>query len=239
MIFIPDKEITAINYCSYGFSIESGGLFEMKNNLQIAYYKDYVLYKVTTTNITDVIDHNISKDTLNTDINLSDTTGTKSFKYYVLKKGEPQGLVFDEHNKVKVFNCDSLIRNQGLNFKEYNFFSLDLGTPDVTIRNKKTNEIDVEKFANKIKGEDEPDSLYRYYNKSLENIDFSFSPQLDMKAKSKLCKIALVYNGNTNNMVKQKNHSRRESFWKIERINPSKEFLVFFEKFIFEHKKLN
>jgi hypothetical protein len=224
-----------ITYSSYGFSFESGKIFEVKNSIDIAYYKDYIVYKTT------VISSNAEGTSLNTDIYLNDTTGTKLYQYYFFKKGEKNGLVLTDENKWKVFKKDTFLKLEGLNFNDYDFFKLELGKPNTVVLNPKTKEIEIEKFENKLKGEQEPDSLYRYYSKDLSTIDFSFNPEFDAKAHSKLYKIGVIHYSTPKSASKSPDGQRRESFWMIEKSNSndSDAFLKLFNRFIVEKERIN
>ncbi|MBB2146195.1 hypothetical protein GM921_11910 [Pedobacter sp. LMG 31464] len=227
--------VSMITYSSYGFTFESGKIFEVKNSIDIAYYKDYIVYKTT------VISSNAGGTSLNTDVYLNDTTGIKSYQYYFFKKGEKSGLVLTDENKWKVFKQDTFLKLEGLNFNDYDFFKLDLGKPDKTEINPKTKEIEIEKFENKLKGENEPDSLYRYYSKDLSTIDFSFNPEFDARAHSKLYKIGVIHYSTPKSASKSPDRKRRESFWKIEKSNSNESdaFLKLFNRFIAEKERVN
>ncbi|MFD0939392.1 hypothetical protein [Pedobacter boryungensis] len=193
------------------------------------------MYKTT------VITSNAEGTSLNTDIYLDDTTGVKSYQYYFFKKGENDGLMLSTSNKWKVFNHDDFLKFNGLNFNDYAFFKLDLGKPDKIEINPKTKEIEIEKFENKLKGEQEPDSLYRYYSKEISDINFSFNPEFDAKAHSKLYKIGVIHYSTPKSAIKSPDRQRRETYWKIERLNPkdSDAFLKLFDRFIVEKERIN
>jgi hypothetical protein len=225
----PPEEISMIYFVSSGFSLESGKILEIKNNIGIAFYHDYILYKTTL----------ITIKSKGNDIYLDDTTGTKSYRYFILKKGEKKGLVLSASNKWQPFNYANFLESNGLNFDKYDFFKLDLGKPNEVVVNPKTKEIIIEKFENKLKGESEPDSLYRYYNSDLVNIDFSFNPEFDTKAHSKLYKIGVLYYSNSKSAQRSPNGKKIETFWKIEKpvYNESVSLLKLFNQFILERKK--
>ncbi|MCY1544836.1 hypothetical protein D9M68_807430 [compost metagenome] len=81
---------------------------------------------------------------------------------------------------------DVLIGKDGLNALNY-----ELGQP---LETKKYGRKLMEKFAIKKISVFDVDSIYRYYDKELNDIEFSFSPGLDAKKKSKLYKTLFIQN---------------------------------------------
>lgn len=227
------EKIDMIDFSSYGFSFETGKIFEVKNKIGIAYYKGYILFKTT------VITSKVQDTSMNTNIYLNDTTGTKSNMYFFFKEGEKDGLMLNLNNKWNPIKYDNFLNANGLDFGNYEFFKLELGKPDQVQINPKTKEIEIEKFANKLKGEGEPDSLYRYYNKNLSKVNFSFNPKFDKRAKSKLYKIGLIHYSTPKSKGKSPDGKRRESFWKIEKSNSNDSvvYLGLFKRFLLERNR--
>ena len=227
-----DKDtILVVDYSTYGFSYETGGLLEIENSIKIAQYKDYLGYRLTT--------FKKSGKSESTDIDITDKSGVKTYRYFVIKKGSQNGLLFVEKQLPQVLEYKKFLGSEGLNFADLSFFQLNLGVPDKIERNKLTNDIEIEKFGNKIKGDEEPDSLYRYYDKSLNSVSFSFNPAFDEKAKSKLWKIGLMYKI-PKKITKSETIQRKESYWKIEKSNSKDDdnFLKIFNQFIAEREKM-
>lgn len=230
------NDISVIEFSSYSVAYHQGKAIPIKNNIEIAYYKDYLLYKTTLLLLNHVADTSI-----HTVIDLTDTSGVEVHKYYVVKKGDSRGLVYDNLNKKKEFNYSELLKHEGLRREDNPMFAVDLGKPAQIERNKFTNDIEVERFENRFKGKHEPDSIYRYYSKDLVDIDFSFNPSIDQKMKNKFCKFLLVYHTKSNANEKNAALARRETYWQFKKIK-SKDTLLFqkyFDDFIIEREKID
>jgi len=212
------QELTLIEFRSSGYSeIDS---IEVNNQIRIAYLQDYTIYRTVT------FDQNSGNFASASSIYLNDTTGTKRYSYYFFENKNKEGLVFNTKHQWKKFNHDLFIKSHGLDFANYDFFKLDLGNPaEVAYRDSKN--IMIEKFANKLAGKYEPDSLYRYYDQRLKAIDFSFNRSLDLKSKSKLYKVGLVYHSSSSN-------NRREDYFVISLVKDAteeKKILELFDEF--------
>ncbi|TCC88039.1 hypothetical protein EZ428_20160 [Pedobacter frigiditerrae] len=116
-----------------------------------------------------------------------------SYVVYVYQKGSKNGLSYhlDSFRQEKgiVFNVDSIIK--GLSLDQQPVLSIDLGKPIEVLKEK---DVEIEKFLNSKKKPSDPDSIFRYYDRGLRNIDFSFSEKLDRQKNSKLVKTLFIYN---------------------------------------------
>jgi hypothetical protein len=232
-----DTKLSALDYKSYGFSDEWKEPIVLANEIRIASYKNYLMYRTIT-----IVDTNMSTAD-DTKIYLNDNSGTKVYSYYVFRKGNQNGLLFSSIRKTKPIELNNLLKHEGLDFENYTLFTLDMGKPDIVVRNPETKEIEIEKFANKVVGKQEHDSLYRYYSKELASIDFSFNKAFDKQKGSKLWKTSLIYNTKANKDVKDPENPRREAYWKVEQVSLSPgdtdSLMKMFNRYIEEEKKWN
>ncbi|MFI5450571.1 hypothetical protein ACHMWN_00265 [Pedobacter sp. UC225_61] len=118
-----------------------------------------------------------------------------SYIVHVFQKGSKNGLSYHldsfKEEKGIVFNIDSLLQTLGLDKQNMLLLNLDLGKPDKVIKEKN---VVIEKFSFTKKSASDPDSAYRYYDRRLRNVDFSFSERLDKQKNSKLVKTLFIYN---------------------------------------------
>jgi len=229
-----EPNLSAIDYTTFSVWDNGKAPINLKNHIRVAYYKDYMLYRTTT------IVSSTKGSSSNTEIYLNDTTGTKVYSYYVLRNSARKGLTFSTLYKKKIFDRAEFLNASGLNFKDSPFFNLELGIPDRVEINPNTGEIELEKYLNKNKGSEEPDSLYRYYDHDLASLNFSFNPTLDKKQKSKLWKISLIYSGMPKPPSGGAEKPRTEAYWKFEKStltqSESDTLMKVFNKFIVEEK---
>lgn len=209
----PQQKMIMINYRSHGFSeIDK---ITVDNQVLITYMGDYTVYRTMAFN------HNSGSRAKDPNIYLNDTTGTKLYSYYFINETDKEGLVFNIQKEWKKFDRDLFIKSNGLDFANYDFFKLDLGNP-AAIEYDTSKNLMIEKYNNKLNGQNEPDSLYRYYDQRLKDIKFSFNKSFDSKTKSKLCKVGLIYNTSVTKN-KQSNKIRREDYFMITLVDDPKE----------------
>lgn len=224
-----DIKLSVLDYTSYHFTKEKM-FYEMKQEIRIAYYGNYTLYRTTTFYDADTVKK------MDYDMSVDVKTANKIYSYYVIKNGFKEGKIYTILPiKKKTFELEKFLEEEGLKFSS-SFFNLDLGKPALTERDSKTNEVKIEKYAFRFDNEGN-DSLYRYYDKNLAHINFSFSSELDKKAGSKLWQIGIVYNRTS----KQNQKVRREAYWRIEKAKlnsgDEKSLTDTFKKFISEELK--
>jgi len=224
-----DAKLSVVDYTSYHFTKEKA-FFEMKQEVRIAYYKNYTLYRTMTLYDADRVGES------NYDISVDEKTTTKIYSYYVIKNGSTEGKIYTTLPiKKKTFQVEKFLSEENLKFNTP-FFNLKLGKPTFIERDGKTNEVKIEKYAFKLDNEGN-DSLYRYYDKSLVNIKFCLSSELDKKLESKLWKVGIIYN----RISKENQKVRREAYWKIEKakLTPmdEKSLIDNFNRFISEDYK--
>ena len=165
-------------------SIDSTWVFKIYNS-------NYVIYKLPKITMLDSRTK-VRQDTIDLEFFNPDTT----YRYFIVRGNDDIGLEYDNNIKnPKQFSLDSLLKDIGIHPSMFRVYNLELGTPS-TIEHKGKH-IRIEKFLNKKLVEEDPDSIYRYFDKRLIGINFSFSPSLDEKQNSKLFKTSFidVYNG--------------------------------------------
>lgn len=118
-----------------------------------------------------------------------------SYVYHVAQNGDRYGLSYHNHpvnkDSINIFSVDSLIENLGLDEKNKAVLNIDLGTPSSVLKEKN---MMLQKYLYVKKSNSSPDSVYRYYDKSFQNVQFSFSKSLDSKYGSKLVKTLIIFN---------------------------------------------
>ncbi len=211
---------------------ESGDVFNIDNSLRIAFYKEYRIHvypRITQYNkeVKDATGKTIDEVAYRLDT---------TYTYIVSMKGNNLGLKYssliDPNSRGKRFNLDSLNRANGLyssNFKVYN--APRLGDPIEVIRND-GGKVILERFLVPKEKNNYPDSIYRYYDETLKEIDFSFIPELDQKHNSKLVRVSMVFNPIAKGLYAIA-IPRRESFWEMKEIyekNPGA-YLQLIERF--------
>lgn len=163
-----------------------------------------------------------------------------SYMVYVFEKGRKNGISYhldsfkEKHGTV--FNVDSIIKELSLDDQNNQILNMDLGRPNEVLREK---QVVLEKFLLSKKKPSDPDSIYRYYDRGLRNIDFSFSKKLDRQKNSKLVKTLFIYN-QTNVLERSKEYTipRRVMETSMVRVNKDIDYLKeIFEKFQKDKKK--
>lgn len=164
----------------------SNGLIDVDSTWLFKFFNDnYIIYKLPRIEFKDS-KTKMRQDTIDLVFSSPDTT----FKYYIVKNDEDMGMQYDNDlNKVKQFSLDSLLKENGLHLSMFGVYQLRLTKPD---KIEDYGNIKIEKYFKKKLAEGDSDSIYRYFDKKLSNINFSYSPFLDKKAKSKLFKTSFI-----------------------------------------------
>ncbi|PWS28072.1 hypothetical protein DHW03_10985 [Pedobacter yonginense] len=144
-----------------------------------------IITRTTPTEIMKITDSLVNENSL-----IVDTL----YKYFLFNQSRKHGLLIDSLRSIngKVFSVDSL-----RNVKRWGNFNLDSFKLVAVINNPNLHQVIAEKYhkPNKdLSDENDPDSLYLFYDKSLNNIPFSFSSKIDEEKKAKLSKIQVVFN---------------------------------------------
>jgi hypothetical protein len=173
------------------------------SGFNIAYYEDFEVYEypimklVADSDTPIMVNGNltfmnrVSKDTV--------------FNYYLAKTGGNKVFMYEsiDSETHTTINRDSLLRKFNVDSLNLRSLNLELGSPYQTIRNKKTNSIEIEHYVDrKPLDESYADTISRYYDTKFKDIDFSYSPFLDKKNKSKLMLTRFIF---LPRKVKQKN----------------------------------
>ncbi|GGI28693.1 hypothetical protein GCM10008119_33910 [Pedobacter mendelii] len=119
------------------------------------------------------------------------------YKYFLFKRFKKSGILIDSlrTKTSQIFSVDSLIKLKGWDRAEtYNVDNLKLNE---VVKNNHLGWTVSEKYSNpskNLKDENEPDSVYLFFDRTLNNVPFSFSHKIDKDKKAKLSKIILVFN---------------------------------------------
>jgi hypothetical protein len=215
------------------FNLEKMSLFNVGKKTRIIFKDNIEIYlsarvRFLKTNQIDINGEDIMK-------------GDTSYIVYVITKGFKTGLKYSLDNfktdKGVTFDFDSLKNGLGLTKENLGSLNLELGNPTEIIKGK----ITLEKFAIKKTSPTEPDSIYRYYDDSLNEVDFSFSRKLDNEHKKKLFKTSFIFNKITKGVALPNNEiPRRENVWQFSLINSenTKKYLEIIEKFKLDNENL-
>ena len=203
---------------SYPFiQITKGNLnySNLKDTISIFYYNNYVLYRLPPTK------------RFETDENIPGTE-----PHFLYKKDGVYGLFF----KTKMdtlgtrISVDSFLVKEGIRGRDFQLPSDSLWKFTGRIKDKS---IVLEKYAIlKQVSEISLDSIYYYYSKNMEDVEFSFSPHLDSLAGMKLFRIRLLINQKyspTYNLTFPKREFRFEI--KEVPVSDTKDLIQIFERF--------
>lgn len=160
--------------------IDSNSFIRYSNSEYMVYKFPKIVYKENKTKL--------AGESLEIEFINPDTT----FKYFIIRKNADIGLQYnDNFNNASPFLLDSLLKEIGLHSSNLKVYSLKLGKPSKVER--KQEGFEIEKYGNKKESSDDPDSVFRYYDKKLSETDFSFSHELDKQKRSKLIKTSFIY----------------------------------------------
>jgi len=167
---------------TYCFPVIIEGKFcELIDSTSIIYKDNFTLYEMMPNHTS-----KIRKDSI-----LDEQV---KYKYFIIKKGEHYGSLYDSLNSMKSRKllADSLLQKTGFLdgdlFENKYKFKL-----NKTIQNK-GEYAKIETYIPKVKEKNSPDTTLIYYSKGLKNIEFSLSKSLDNNSEVKVCKIEFVFN---------------------------------------------
>lgn len=212
---------------------ESGEVSNVKDSVLIYHLDDLVLYRVAYT----YTKYNQNAQKGNTNI-VGDDPKTidfreTRFKNFIYKLGTSNGFLYDSlgTNSHLTFNVDSFERKK--TFKGSKFY---VTSNDKIVQSNlsKDKSILVEKYSSITKPDDSfSDTSYYYFNRDLNDINYSFSAEADSIKKMKLNKILFIYNAVPKNSNSQIEIPRREVVLEIKRVstNDNKEITAFFQRF--------
>ena len=192
-------------------------IYSIKDTILIFYYSDYILYRLSGTK------------KFETGENIRGTE-----PYFIFNKKNKSGFLFsslkDSGTGTK-FPIDSFLANRGMRGKDFEVPVDSAWSLAEVIKDKENNIL--EKYALIRQGDETSiDSIYYYYAKKMNDIEYSFSKKLDSIKAMKLYKIRMLYNERfspSNNMTLPK----RDILFEIrtEAVSNSKEIIDFIEKF--------
>ncbi|MET0945875.1 MAG: hypothetical protein ABWY22_10730 [Flavobacterium sp.] len=158
------------------------GFVDLIDSVSIIYKKDTLLYELMPT-----YHYNFDK---------TDRLQSKyaKYKYFLLKKGDKYGYLFDSINclKAKRFKTDSILKRSG--FLDQSFFKEDKYRRIKTTNNKKEfakieTYIPIESYKN-----EGCDTMQIFYTSKLKNIEYSLSNYLDSTSGLKVCMLKMKFN---------------------------------------------
>lgn len=229
-----DVKIISVRYNSQLFNLGKKSIENFEKITKIAFYKDLKLCLVPTIHVQ-------LKDT--EDLKSSDGIFVKpdtSFMAFIFNKTDSIGLSYNFDNfsneEGKLFNVDSLLKVLTLREDDLKSLGANFGRLDEVSVN---GHCKIEKFVVQKTSAQDPDSVFRYYNKNLKDIDFTFSKVLDNKNSSKFYKTLFIYNPVSDKMVLDHDIPRREICYEFYVLNQDRiqVYRDIFKKFSEEIRK--
>ena len=175
----------------------NGAIDNFGDTRNIAFFKGYILYEIPTTHLESKVTHINFDEIKDGDTIFSDDDGPSiikeiTYEYFVVKQDQKSGLWFkDTSSPGTSYLLDSLLKSTNLDSANIKFNSIDFGTPTEIVKTK-DGRIILEKFYTFKKDSDSPDTVFRYYDYKLKDINFSLSPSLDKAKQSKLYRSILT-----------------------------------------------
>ena len=169
-----------INYTTtFNDHLSDASTLKSETRHKIGYYKNYNMYAVSSLQLT--LRNSIKKNDsiINEMVESPDTI----FRYFIIKNNASIGLVYNsvEAKSGSYFHLDSLLEAINLQPSNLRIFNLALGEPFKVVKHgHKVVEVFLE---DGIAGKD---TTYRYYDKQMSKLRFSFSDSLDKAKRKKL-----------------------------------------------------
>jgi len=190
-------------------------IYNLKDTILIFYYSDYILYRLSPT--------------------IRFETGEKlkgTEPYFVYNKKDDFGFLFSSINdssKGTKYPVDSFLANRGLKGKDFDIPIDSLWSLADEIMVKE--DILMVKYGSLKQGDETTiDSIYYYYSKNMNKIEYSFSKKLDSIKAMKLFKIRFLYNERTSTDNKIILPKRELSFEMTEESAPNPQKIIEFIK---------
>lgn len=193
-------------------------IYNLRDTLLLSYYSDYILYRLSPT-VKFETDEKIK--------------GTEP--YFIYNKKKTFGFLFTslkDSSQGTRFPVDSFLDSRGMRNKSFDVPADSLWALSEVVNDRRNNILE-EKYA-LLKPGDETniDSIYYYYSKNKNRIDYTFSKKLDSIKGMKLFKIRMLYNekfSSVNKIILPK----RELILEIrdEVASNPKEIIAFIKKF--------
>ncbi|KRT18164.1 hypothetical protein ASU31_02470 [Pedobacter ginsenosidimutans] len=178
------RSITLISHFKDTYSNDSVGL--ETDSFKVIYFKDYTIYENPSIEY-EFIKRGKVNDTLISELVPKDT----SSNFYIIQNGSKQGLKFESKNlkECTTFSLDSFLVERAIDPGNLNLFDLELNRPIATKKNR--NQI-TETFTPPKLDAEYSDTIYRYFDKNLKWVKFSYSKRLDAEKNSKLIRTHFV-----------------------------------------------
>ena len=190
-------------------------IYSLKDTILIFYYFDYILYRLSAT--------------------IRFETGEKlkgTEPYFIYNKKDDFGYLYtsiNDSSRGTKYPVDSFLANRGLKGKDFDIPIDSLWSLTEKIKVKEN--ILIEKYGSLKQGDETTiDSIYYYYSKDMNKIEYSFSKKLDSIKAMKLFKIRFLYNERTSTANEIILPKRELSFEMIEEDPPNPQKIIEFIK---------
>lgn len=186
---VSQEKLKVVQFLNVDSNFYESSVEADSSSFRIARYDNCTLYEVRSIKgkvITEVIGDSI--------VNKMYPSKEYITRYFVVKNGAKTGLKYDSlvTDLPRKFRLDSLLEMLTLNERNLKAFEIDLGKPAKVKIEDANNAVLIEQFFAKT-GSSTVDSIYRFYDKRLNDMDFSLSKKLDSTKRSKLHKISYIF----------------------------------------------
>lgn len=185
------EELIIIDVVSSGMGFQPDKrMITLKASARIIFNNDIEVYIQPEHHLHKEDEKKLDGDIIDEKANSIDTL----HKVFVKKKNQSEGVEYNletmENSKGKTFDADSLWKTLSFHHTRYPDYSKDKGK---LVKIIKKGNIKIDQYALKfeIGG---IDSVYKFYDKSMKDIPFSFSRRSDSLSNSKLFKVFLISN---------------------------------------------
>ena len=180
-VFEPQKKIRKIVLTTSIPMLTEKGFVDLIDSVSVIYKNDILLYELMPTyyynfNENDSLENKHTK-----------------YKYFILKKGDKRGYIFDSLNAInsRKIDTDSILKKTG--FLDPTFFNKNDCSLIKTIKNK-DGFAKIETYATKKYSDNDCDTMQVYYTNKIKNIEYTLSKHLDSVSKLKVCMIKMKFN---------------------------------------------
>lgn len=202
--------------------------YVLNDTVGIIYYDDFTIIKIPITEQTSIVNSEDNGRIVETILN----SQIKN-EYFIYQNKKGYGLLFQSLNDSlpEKFPIDSILNTW--TFKNWKFFNEDLDS--LVFTKSEFNGDTKQTWVPTMKPDlSYADSTYLFFSKSLNNLPFSFSPELDRVHNSKLYKVKMIYNSITDDA--NTTIPRREYLFEIKKSNTNDIHPII--NFIHENKEL-
>lgn len=220
-------DVLEISSGANAFNLDTKSIYNIGNDFRIVSKGDRRLYILSRVFMDTRPVRNDSGRVIGDKVVGTDTT----YWVYASQKGKKHGIKYGlksfRTDTGTIFSVDSLLTDLLIGPDNLKIFDQDIGKPIEVLR--KGNVLTEKYVMNKY-----VDTIYRFYNKDLKDIDFSFSKRLDEEHQSKLYKTLYINNPfPKGTILPDQEVPRREIFYEVKQLrnNDVKTFEEIFEKF--------